>query len=289
MNKIKQLAKKLQKTGGVGIVAAILALVGGARAYALTDGFCSAVPLVTHVTQTEFVPSNTSSIKTSTLDADKESVSVPAVQGKNLVTYAVKKHCGKMKSRSVERTQVLTLPIKGVKLVGTRHDIREKTDIPYDTIHVNDPDSYVNTSSVTTKGVFGSQELTYTVAQDEGQPETKTFKNKEVFLQPVSEVISDGTKQHEYVKVVTYPVAYPGQYASFTAETLPNSTCNITVRYSSGYSSAEGLYTKTASNDGSISWSWKVGTRTYSGSWPINVVCTLDGDKASASSQIIVN
>jgi hypothetical protein len=68
---------------------------------------------------------------------------------------------------------------------------------------------------------------------------------------------------------VTSPVD-AGAYARLTVNVSPRATCSITVYYKSGPSSAQGLYPKRGTR---ISWTWKVGTRTTPGRWPIVVRC----------------
>jgi hypothetical protein len=75
---------------------------------------------------------------------------------------------------------------------------------------------------------------------------------------------------------VTSPINH-GAYATLTASVSPGrSTCSITVYYKSGPSEAQGLYPKRASR-GRVSWTWKVGTRTTPGRWPITVSCGSAG------------
>jgi micrococcal nuclease len=57
--------------------------------------------------------------------------------------------------------------------------------------------------------------------------------------------------------------------ASVTIKTAAKASCSITVRYKSGPSTAAGLVSKQANANGIASWSWKVGTRTTAGSWPV--------------------
>ena len=71
---------------------------------------------------------------------------------------------------------------------------------------------------------------------------------------------------------VTSPVS-KGAYASLTAKTSPNASCSITVYYKSGPSEASGLGPKTADASGMVSWTWKVASRTTSGTWRIVVNC----------------
>jgi micrococcal nuclease len=62
-----------------------------------------------------------------------------------------------------------------------------------------------------------------------------------------------------------------GQNATLKVRTAANTSCSIEVDYSSGPSSAAGLAAKTSDGAGKVSWTWKVGTNTTRGSWPITV------------------
>jgi micrococcal nuclease len=72
---------------------------------------------------------------------------------------------------------------------------------------------------------------------------------------------------------VTSP-ASPGSYATLTVAVSPAATCSITVQYKSGPSHAAGLYPQRGSR---IAWTWKVGTNTTPGRWPIYVRCGSAG------------
>ena len=75
---------------------------------------------------------------------------------------------------------------------------------------------------------------------------------------------------------VTSPVS-AGSYATLKAKISRNhATCSITVYYKSGPSEAEGLYSKRTRHR-RVSWTWKVGTRTTPGRWPIVVSCGRAG------------
>jgi competence protein ComEC len=71
---------------------------------------------------------------------------------------------------------------------------------------------------------------------------------------------------------VTNPVD-KGSIATLTAKTSPNANCTIMVSYKSGPSHASGLGSKSADAGGTVSWTWRVGAGTTSGTWPINVTC----------------
>jgi len=87
---------------------------------------------------------------------------------------------------------------------------------------------------------------------------------------------------------VTSPIG-KGYTATLRAKTLPEAYCTITVYYKSGPSTASGLYGKTADNQGNVSWSWKVGTRTTSGSWRIVVTASLASKTVSQTTYFTVH
>jgi beta-lactamase superfamily II metal-dependent hydrolase len=68
-----------------------------------------------------------------------------------------------------------------------------------------------------------------------------------------------------------------GGTARAAARTIPGANCSITVYYASGPSSAAGLLPKTADSVGSVSWSWKVGTRTSPGQARIVISSAIAG------------
>lgn len=81
---------------------------------------------------------------------------------------------------------------------------------------------------------------------------------------------------------ITSPVS-AGSYATLTVRVSRVATCSITVLYKSGPSSAAGLYPKRGTR---ISWTWKVGTRTTPGRWPIVVSC---GSAGTLRTSFVVN
>ncbi len=70
---------------------------------------------------------------------------------------------------------------------------------------------------------------------------------------------------------------HPGANATIIVKTAPAAACSIAVFYKSGTSRAQGLVPKTADAQGNASWTWRVGTRTTPGTWPILVTCSLGG------------
>ncbi|MGB2952122.1 MAG: hypothetical protein WBB74_01875 [Gaiellaceae bacterium] len=74
---------------------------------------------------------------------------------------------------------------------------------------------------------------------------------------------------------VTSPIPH-GAYATLVARVSRAARCSIIVYYKSGPSHAQGLYPK-RTVAGRVSWTWKVGTRTTPGRWPIRVSCGAAG------------
>ena len=74
------------------------------------------------------------------------------------------------------------------------------------------------------------------------------------------------------ISSVTSPVSR-GSNVTLSAKTSPGASCTITVNYKSGPSKASGLGPKTADSSGVVSWTWKVGSGTTLGTWPISVTC----------------
>lgn len=81
-----------------------------------------------------------------------------------------------------------------------------------------------------------------------------------------------------FVEVVsiTSPVS-PGYDAWLVARTEPYAACSICVRYLSGCGHAQGLYDQYADSRGYLYWTWRVGTRTTPGTWPVIITCGCQG------------
>jgi micrococcal nuclease len=62
-----------------------------------------------------------------------------------------------------------------------------------------------------------------------------------------------------------------GEIASITIQGKPNTEYVITVTYKSGPSQAQGLEPQTSNASGKVTWSWKVGSRTTPGPYPIEI------------------
>jgi len=79
-----------------------------------------------------------------------------------------------------------------------------------------------------------------------------------------------------------------GDDATISVQTSPGATCLITVRYKSGPSRARGLTTKTADGKGRVSWTWRVGSRTTPGTWPITITCSSSVQQGTLQTSFVV-
>jgi hypothetical protein len=90
------------------------------------------------------------------------------------------------------------------------------------------------------------------------------------------------------VAIVSLPATGQGNPVTAVVRTLPAADCEIVVEYASGPSEARGLYPKTASASGYVSWTWLVGTRTTPGRWPVTVTCSKGGSIAIGTRYLMV-
>jgi hypothetical protein len=85
----------------------------------------------------------------------------------------------------------------------------------------------------------------------------------------------------------TSPIEAGGN-ATAAVKTAGGAACNIRVVYKSGASKAAGLGDKTADAAGNVSWTWRVGTGTTPGSWPVTVTCSKGGVSKSITRNLVV-
>ena len=71
---------------------------------------------------------------------------------------------------------------------------------------------------------------------------------------------------------ISYPqTARRNEDVSVKIKGSPNTKYSISVEYSSGTSTADGLKTKYSNSDGYVTWTWHVGGKTNPGTFPITV------------------
>jgi beta-lactamase superfamily II metal-dependent hydrolase len=150
----------------------------------------------------------------------------------------------------------------------------------------------INGSQVETKSVVldtgESQVVSFTVTKESTGTYTVELGGLEGTF-TVTKVVTPAPEQVLFLRIVsvTDPIGQ-GYTATLKAETLAGAQCTIAVYYKSGKSTASGLYPKEADSQGNVSWSWKVGTRTTPGSWPIVVTASLDGETVSETTSFTV-
>ena len=63
----------------------------------------------------------------------------------------------------------------------------------------------------------------------------------------------------------------PGDEVTITVQGTPNTSYSIKVVYNSGASKSKDLNPKTSDSNGVVSWTWKVGTKTALGTYPVTI------------------
>lgn len=82
--------------------------------------------------------------------------------------------------------------------------------------------------------------------------------------------------------------ANAGSNATIAVNTVASANCQIIVLYKSGPSKAQGLFPKSADVQGQVSWTWRVGSNTTPGSWPIRVTCSSGAQKGMLKTSFVV-
>jgi hypothetical protein len=153
-------------------------------------------------------------------------------------------------------------------------------------IGINDYDLYFDDDNVLCKiednGIVIYQDgkvVETTTEPTTEEPTTVEPTTKEPATEKITKAVAD-----IIVTSVTSNVD-PGQTASVSIQGSPNTDYSISVRYKSGNSTAAGLKTKMSDSNGNVSWSWEVGAKTSSGTYPI----TISGGGTSTSTEFTVN
>ena len=89
-------------------------------------------------------------------------------------------------------------------------------------------------------------------------------------IPPTEPIVTEPPQAQLQLISVTSPIA-AGSTATITVSGAPNTSYFITVHYKSGDSTAEGLGEKISDGNGSVSWSWMVGSRTTPGTWSATI------------------
>jgi 3D (Asp-Asp-Asp) domain-containing protein len=82
----------------------------------------------------------------------------------------------------------------------------EEVEIPYETEYVTDNDVFIGIEETTTEGVNGTKKITYKTTYVDGVPEATDVYDEEVTIEPVNEVITQGTRQVGYTEALTASV-----------------------------------------------------------------------------------
>jgi len=79
--------------------------------------------------------------------------------------------------------------------------------------------------------------------------------------------LADGTE----LTVIYTPIVRRNAEASVFFTNRPNAVWNLSIRYSAGYGTAAGLGAQVADSTGFVEWSWRIGSNTTPGQWPVTI------------------
>ncbi|SDN53300.1 zinc ribbon domain-containing protein [Acetanaerobacterium elongatum] len=141
--------------------------------------------------------------------------------------------------------------------------------------------SLLSTSSKSseTSSISESSKIAESPLPDSNKSESSEIKNESSLAMTASTAVSEEIS----VISITSPVS-PNENASLTIQGVPNTEYSILVYYSSGASKADGLEKKMSDDSGQVTWSWKIGGKTKSGSYRI----VIKGGNKTLSTSITV-
>lgn len=97
------------------------------------------------------------------------------------------------KQETVSVEDAVALIKDALQVVAVEEEVYTE-EVPYETIYVQDENSYTDEQVVTQKGQNGSNRITAKVTKQNGQEVSRTVTSKEVLAEPVAQVIAVGTK-----------------------------------------------------------------------------------------------
>ena len=161
---------------------------------------------------------------------------------------------------------------------STNENHRSETPNEPGKIQYSKPESSIETSKIQTSKIENSHNETSKnqTSQSSTSHETsktqvsKTETSKEPStIQP--SVIEPNPSDN--IRLISFsPVpCNPGDEVTITVQGTPNTTYSIAVKYKSGVSKSKDLSDKVSDSNGIVSWTWKVGTKTTSGDWPVTI------------------
>lgn len=119
-------------------------------------------------------------------------IKTAGVNGEKQVTSEISLKCGKEVSRKTLSEQITKQPVTEETLAGTKHQVTETEVVAFGQSEVVDNSLSRGVKRLQTAGVNGIRTLTYDIAQNESEAETKTLVSSEVTTQPRNEVYGVG-------------------------------------------------------------------------------------------------
>ncbi len=197
---------KLSGVGRIGVVSALL-LSGAVVAGSVTS--CTQPVTTKQETVSQSVSFEKKSIKDGSQDIGSSKIKTVGVNGEKQVTSEISLKCAKEVSRKTLSEQIIKQPVAKEDLVGTKHQVTETETIPFEHNEVINNFLSRGQKQLQTAGVNGTRTLTYAVAENEGEAETKTLINSDVTTQPINEVTGVGPQCDPNYSGACVPNVYP--------------------------------------------------------------------------------
>lgn len=124
-------------------------------------------------------------------------------------------------------------------------------------------------ADITTDGETGGRGIPTESGSSSSATKTTTTTTKTT---TASTSTTQSTTAAAALRVTSFPaVVYRNEDVTLTACGKPNTEYKLSVYYSSGASTADGLGKKTSDGNGNISWSWQIGGRTNPGNYRMTI------------------
>lgn len=188
---------KLSLVSKVAAAAVALVVVGGGAA---PLAGCGSPAKYADSTKVDSLPYETTSLKDGSQQQGQSKVKVAGIDGEETVTHRYFYKCN---------PTITKQPVTRVMLVGTQHNVIETQPIPFGQQRVVDNSLARGVTKTKSAGSDGIKTLTYEVAQDEGQPETKKLIKEEITTAPTDEIIGYGPNCDPNYTGACVPNVYP--------------------------------------------------------------------------------
>lgn len=193
IGKLSAWFKGLTKSGKL-VVVGTLAM----SSLAVATGSANNETIITTKNETKLisVPFETTYQDDDALLITETAIVSPGQEGGKEVVYKVTYENGKETKRDIAKETVIKQPVNQLFKKGTREilSVEEVASIPFSTSTVSSAAMDKGASTITTAGANGSKVITYEITKIRSQEVTRKAVKEVVTVQPVTQVITNGTK-----------------------------------------------------------------------------------------------